>query len=93
MFRNVPPLPRRSIYKGYHQNPWKLAEFFGKKKMEPFFDLRFCRARGQIYVFKAGPKEKNVRLLLSYLFPVKQSDCTALAVLARMHEAVAGQDA
>ena len=45
--RNVPPLPRRSTYKGYRQYPWKnwqkIAECFGKKKTELFFRLTFLR--------------------------------------------------
>ena len=61
-----------------------MAEFFREEKNGAFFSTyvfarKYGRARGQIYVFKAGPKGK--RLLLSYVFPVNFfSDCTALIV-------------
>ena len=73
----VPPLPRRSTCKGYRQYPWKnwhkMAEFFGKEKTELFFRLTFLpvsmAAPGARFAFlRQAQKEKNVRLLLSYVF-------------------------
>ena len=62
-----------------------MAEFFREEKNGAFFSTyvfarKYGRARGQIYVFKAGPKGKKRKTFIKLRFSPYFffSDCTAL---------------